>query len=347
MAITDADRPGESWRRAARDRFKPWRDRLVVRLGGTMPQRGLTYEQLVQLLYPHLPDELRAEVDDAAVGDLASTSTIRRMLGSIEHQRAPTAFSVQLTGEDAVRCAVGPVELLCDAADAAVTPGLRSGTYEPHLTAVFERYCRPGMTVVDVGANLGYFSLLASRLVGPSGRVVALEPNSENCRLLLSSLRLNGISNVELVPVAAGKAPGWAYYATHVGSNGGLVDGGDLLSRFGTVVPMFRLDDLVDGKVDFLKMDVEGAEGLVVQGASRIIEKDRPIVTTELKEEMLQRVSGRSVADYLDDFGELGYLPTLLDKETGAEKPYPSVQALLDVWEPDDLRDVLLLPMQR
>ncbi|HSZ36329.1 MAG TPA: FkbM family methyltransferase [Acidimicrobiales bacterium] len=344
MAITNGDRSDQGWQRAARDAIKPWRDRLVVRLGGTVPQRGMTYEQLVQLLYPHLSDDLRAEVDEVAVGDLANVSTIRRMLGSIEHQLAPTAFSVQLTGEDAVRCAVGQVELLCDAADAAVTPGLRSGTYEPHLTAVFERLCRSGMTVVDVGANLGYFSLLASKLVGPAGRVVALEPNSENCRLLLSSLRLNDISNVELFPVAASKAPGWAYYATHVGSNGGLVDDGDLLSRFGTVVPTFPLDHLVDGKVDLLKMDVEGAEGLVVQGASRIIEKDRPIVTTELKEEMLQRVSGRSVADYLNYFGDLGYLPTVLDKETGAERQYSSIQALLDEWVADDLRDVLLLP---
>ncbi len=344
MATADHDRSDESRWQVAKDTLKPWRDRLVLGLGGTMPTRGLTYEQLVHLLYPRLTDELRSEVDRAAVGDLTSISTIRRMLGSIEHQLAPTAFSVQLSGEDAVRCTVGEVELFCDAADAAVTPGLRSGKYEPHLTAVFQRYCRPGMTVVDVGANLGYFSLLASKLVGPVGRVVALEPNSENCRLLLSSLRLSGISNVELLPVAADVAPGWAYYATHVGSNGGLVDDGDLLSRFGTVVPTFRLDDLVEGKVDFLKMDVEGAEGRVVLGATRIIESDRPIITTELKDEMLQRVSGRSVADYLGYFGDLGYLPTLLDKESGAEQPYPSVEALLDDWVIDDLRDVLLLP---
>ena len=344
MGTADQDRTGENWMATAKEKVRPWRDRLVLRLGGTVPQRGMTYEQLVHLIYPQLPDDLRAEVDEAATGDLTNASTIRHMLGSIEHQLAPTAFSVQLTDEDAVRCTVGRVELLCDAADAAVTPGLRSGTYEPHLTAVFERYCRPGMTVVDVGANLGYFSLLASKLVGPAGRVVALEPNSENCRLLLSSLRLNGTSNVDLLPVAADEAPGWAYYATHVGSNGGLVDDDNLLAHFGTVVPTFRLDDLVNGKVDFLKMDVEGAEGRVVRGAARIIEKDRPIVTTELKEEMLQRVSGRSVADYLGYFDDLGYLPSLLDEESGAEKPYPSVQALLDDWVADDLRDVLLLP---
>ena len=163
------DHRDDGWRRKIKDTLRPLRNRVVHGLGGTLPERGLTYEQLVRLLYPTLPDSLRGEVDTAAAGDLAQVSTIRRMLGTIEHQVAPTAFSVQLTEEDAVRTTVGDVELLCDAADAAVTPGLRSGEYELHLTAVFERYCKPGMTVVDVGANLGYYSLLASKLVGASG----------------------------------------------------------------------------------------------------------------------------------------------------------------------------------
>jgi FkbM family methyltransferase len=336
------------WQHKVKESLKPLRDRIVHGLGGTLPERGITYPQLVHLLYPTLPEELRRDVDEAAAGDLGEVSTIRRMLGSIEHQVAPTAFCVQLGEEDALRCTVGDVELFADAADAAVTPGLRSGAYEPHLTAVFERYCAPGMTVVDVGANLGYYSLLASRLVGPSGRVVALEPNSENCRLLLSSLRMGGVTNVQLVPVAADAEAGWAYYSTHVGSNGGLIEDRDLLKHPGTVVPTFRLDDIVEGPVGFLKMDVEGAEGRVVKGATRVIEKDRPIVTTELKDEMLRRVSGTTVADYLGYFESVGYTPVVLEKASGAEKPYPSVAALLREWgDTDELRDVLLVPSPR
>jgi Methyltransferase FkbM domain len=130
-----------------------------------------------------------------------------------------------------------------------------------------------------------------------------------------------------------------------VGSNGGLIDQNDLLAHPGTVVPTFPLDTLVTAKVDFLKMDVEGAEGRVVKGARRIIEGDRPLVTTELKEEMLRRVSGMSVADYLGYFADLGYAPTLLEKESGEEKSYESVAALLeDGGDSDELRDVLLIP---
>ncbi len=334
----------DDWKRRVKSTLRPWRDRVVRGLGGTLPERGITYEQLVHLLYPTLPDRLRAEVDEAGAGELSEVSTIRRMLGTIEHQEAPTAFAVQLTQRDAVSCRVGGVELLADAADAAVTPGLRSGRYEPHLTAVFERYCRPGMTVVDVGANLGYYTLLAAALVGPSGKVVALEPNSENCRLLLSSLRLHDTGNVQLVPVAADAATGWAYYSTHVGSNGGLIDDQDLLAHPGVVVPTFRLDDIVTGPIGLLKMDVEGAEGRVVKGAARIIERDRPVVTTELKEAMLAHVSGMSLDDYLGYFEQLGYAASVLER-SGTQRAFPDVAALLADWEDrDELRDILLVP---
>jgi FkbM family methyltransferase len=338
------DHQDDGWRRRVKDTLRPLRDRLVHGLGGTLPERGLTYDQLVQLLYPQLPDRLRSEVDRAAAGELSQPSTIRRMLGTIEHQEAPTTFTVQLTEEDAVPCQVGDVQLLCDAADGAVTPGLRSGEYEPHLTAVFTRYCRPGMTVVDVGANVGYYSLLASRLVGPSGRVIALEPNSENCRLLLSSLRLYGGENVQLIPVAADTETGWAYYSTHVGSNGGLIDGRDLLAHPGVVVPTFRLDDIVESPVGLLKMDVEGAEGRVMKGAARLIERDRPIITTELKEDMLVRISKMSLVEYLGYFERLGYAASVLDK-SGDERSFPDMAALLADWsDRDELRDLLLVP---
>jgi FkbM family methyltransferase len=333
------------WRLRAKARLKPLRDRVVRRLGGSIPERGVTYEQLVDLLYPSLPAHRRAAVDEAGTGDLSQVATIRRMLGAVEHQDAPTPFSVQVMRDEVLRCTVGPVELLCDPADGAVAPGLRSGSYEPHLTAVFERYCRPGMTVVDVGANLGYFTVLASRLVGPKGRVIAVEPNSDNCRLLLSSLQDQGITNVDVLPVACDTRAGWAYYSSHVGSNGGLIDGLDLLARPGVVVPTFRLDDLVAGPVGLLKLDVEGAEGRVVRGATALIERDRPIVTTELKQEMLERVSEMSLRDYLGYFERLGYTATMLSAQSGAETPYRTMAALLEDWtDLEEIADILLLP---
>jgi FkbM family methyltransferase len=337
--------PGTSWRQQAKDRLELLRNLVVRRLGGTIPERGLSYEQLVHLFYPSIPDALREQVDAASAGDLSEVSTIRRMLGSIEHQLAPTPFTVQINRDEVVPCSVGEVELLCDPADGALTPGLLSGRYEPHLTAVFERYCQPGMTVIDVGASLGYYSLLASHLVGGSGHVFAIEPNSEDCRLLLASLRYQGVTNVELLPVAVDEARGWACYTSHIGANGGLTDPDDLLASPGTVVPTFRLDDLVGGPVGLLKMDVEGAEGRVVGGATRLLEHNRPVVTTELSEEMLHRVSDTSLEDYLGYFENLGYSVCVLDRTTCEPRPYPKVRAVLDEWNDRlQIEDILLLP---
>ena len=108
-------------------------------------------------------------------------------------------FSAQLERLD---CRHGKMHAF--ASDNVIGKSLRLyGEWAEHELSILRTLIPEGSTVVDVGANLGYFSLLAAKLVGPTGRVVALEPNSENCRLLLSSLRLNGTTNVDLLPVAA------------------------------------------------------------------------------------------------------------------------------------------------
>ena len=104
--------------------------------------------------------------------------------------------------------------------------------------------------------------------------------------------------------------------------NGGLVDGEDLLSRPGTVVPTFRLDDLVDTPVGLLKIDVEGAEARVVGGARKLIERHRPVVTTELSEAMLDAVSGMTPTEYLDYFHSLGYSLAVIDRAGGSPRRY-------------------------
>ncbi|MFZ0668600.1 MAG: FkbM family methyltransferase [Acidimicrobiales bacterium] len=287
----------------------------------------------------------RRLIDKAGEGELTSPSTIRRMLGAIEYQLAPSRFSIQLTNDDARLVKVDDVDLLCDLADRSVSLQLQLGVYEPHITALFKRICTPGMTVVDVGANVGYYALLASDLVGPEGRVIAVEPSSENCRLLLTSMRLNQRTNIVLFPVACDANPGWAYYSKHIGSNGGFVDNDDLLSHPGVVVPTFRLEDLVDGPIDLLKLDVEGAEDRVVAGAHKLIEECRPIVITELSQEMLRRNSKTTAFSYLGYFEQLGYRLAVIDRSSEELKRYDSRQELLDGWNDlYQIEDLLLTP---
>jgi FkbM family methyltransferase len=332
----------EEWHRLRHD----LRVEAIHRLGGVLPHRGLTYEELVDLLYPILDDPTYSQlIDEAGQGELTDPSTIRKMLGAIEHQLAPSRFSIQVTNDDAKLVTVDGVDLFCDVADRSVSFQLQLGVYEPHITALFKRICKPGMTVVDVGANVGYYALLASDLVGPEGRVIAVEPSSENCRLLLSSMRLNQRTNIVLFPVACDAQPGWAYYSKHIGSNGGFVEDEDLLSHPGVVVPTFRLQDLVDGPVDLLKLDVEGAEDRVVSGAHDLIEKYRPIIITEFSQEMLRRNSKATALSYLNYFEQLGYRLAVIERSSEELKRYDTSHALLEEWkDPYQIEDLLLTP---
>jgi len=307
---------------------------------------------VLQLLYPEaLPGDLHLDEQalDAAgslrVGDLGA---VRRVLAALDGPSAPSPFLVRFGPEDLVDVDLGDRIMVLDRADNSVSEEIISRRcYEPGITAVVRRHLGPGMTFVDVGANVGYFSILASELVGPSGRVVAVEPSSENCRLLLLSIEGNALDNVVLYPVGAGAERGWAHLSNHIGSNASFVAaGGRELSRgYGTVVPVFPLDELVGGRVDMVKIDVEGAEGLAMVGARRLIASERPVVVTEGSEEMLQRVSAVSLEEYLGWFTAIGYRVFLVDSTGDGAPVAVTVDELMASWD-DPLRiaNFLLLP---
>jgi FkbM family methyltransferase len=150
------------------------------------------------------------------------------------------------------------------------TNGCWLGTYERHMQRLFRERIRAGATVFDVGANVGFFTLLASKLAGASGRVYAFEPLPRNLQFLDRHLRLNDVANVHVEPAAIAAASGEAHFriAPHA-SMGGLHESGDLR------VVTASLDDLIaSGRVarpDFIKMDIEGAESDALRGATQLL----------------------------------------------------------------------------
>lgn len=150
------------------------------------------------------------------------------------------------------------------------------GTYEPEQTGLFREWVRPGDTVLDVGAHVGYYSLLASMLAGDGGQVWAFEPNPQNHRFLLEHARVNGRGNVRVEQAAVSDANGSARFDFGTGSGTGhLAEGGALEVR--TV----RLDDFCrerNLRPSAIKIDVEGAEGAVLEGARETIAAARPVV---------------------------------------------------------------------
>ena len=153
------------------------------------------------------------------------------------------------------------------------------GMYEISGTRFLQTLLRPGMTVVDVGANTGYYALWASRLVGPLGRVLAFEPVPKLACTLRRNVELNGMRNITVRREAVSERTGKAIlHVSRAESNSGLsslvmnAEVDQLSDRL--EVETIGLDDLAsefDRPIDFIKIDVEGAEELVFRGASRLL----------------------------------------------------------------------------
>lgn len=160
------------------------------------------------------------------------------------------------------------------------------GFWEIWLTQFLAGYLKPGMTVIDVGANFGYYTLLFADAVGATGRVIAVEPNLEAVSLLRETISLNGYSGrTQIVPGAVGAAPGTALLYAPDGEpkNASLVNYADLPGGRTIEVSVQTLDQvaLEYPKVDLVKIDAEGSEVAVVAGMQQIIARDHPTIVLE------------------------------------------------------------------
>jgi FkbM family methyltransferase len=150
------------------------------------------------------------------------------------------------------------------------------GTYEPEQTRLFLEHVRRGHTVLDVGAHVGYYTVLSGVLVGPGGAVWAFEPNPANARFLREHARINALRHVHVEQSAASDAEGKARFG--FGSGSGT---GHLAAEGAIEVRTLRLDDFCRGhgiRPDAVKIDVEGAEAAVLEGFAETVEAARPVI---------------------------------------------------------------------
>jgi FkbM family methyltransferase len=178
-----------------------------------------------------------------------------------------------------------------------------AGRYEKDITRVIQRFAPPGGVCLDIGANVGALTLVMASAVGLSGRVHAFEPGPTIHRRLLRNLGLNPELRGVVTPYALGlgRAPGELRYTEEMDNrgNGRLSTSGD------TVVPVARLDDLAGqlnlSQLDFIKMDVEGMELDVLEGARQILERFRPVLCFETIYRRRSAETGAAVTDSTAD----------------------------------------------
>jgi len=148
------------------------------------------------------------------------------------------------------------------------------GHFEREIQDALKRELKPGDVVYDVGANAGFFTLIAARLVGPTGRVVAFDPAPENCQSIREQVELNGYAPFStVVQNAVGGSAGKATFSFAAsGSPMGHLGGAEKGER-SVEVGVTTVDDAVEayGPPTFIKLDVEGAEGEVLAGARKLL----------------------------------------------------------------------------
>jgi FkbM family methyltransferase len=183
-----------------------------------------------------------------------------------------------------------------------------TGHLEPRTTALFERILRPGNSFIDVGAHVGYHSLVAARLVGESGRIFAIDPQPYNCAKILANAELNGFTNLTVVAAVVAEANGFTALKNQSRQDkarltlaGPGVNDGALTF----VVPRITLRWLIETytlrPVNLLKIDVEGFELEVLKGAGDAVRAIENIVFEVLPGDDADR-SG-AIERLLGDFG--------------------------------------------
>ncbi len=190
-------------------------------------------------------------------------------------------------------------------------PMLVHGYFEWRNVAICAAVCGRGDTVIEVGANIGTETVSFADIVGPEGRVVALEPDEENAASLRRLVELNDWKQVEVVEAAVSDREGQVWFArsgSRAASGTGHVVQGAQAERT-VAVRSVRLDSLLEkgcGRVAAIFMDVEGHEPAVLRGAEELLRRCRPVVVLEASPKLLAK-SGWELADLAKEILDSGY----------------------------------------
>jgi FkbM family methyltransferase len=200
--------------------------------------------------------------------------------------------------------------LLAHPEDQVITPFIRRhGHWELDDCRLLEEELSPGSAAVDVGANIGYMTLVAARAVGPTGSVVAIEPHPANVALLQANVARNELADrVRVIGAAAWDAPGVLELSECVENTGDHRVQTLQSERSVLRVDAVRLDDVVPEsmRISVIKLDTQATEHRVLAGSRALLERDRPVILVEYWPQGL-RDRGDDPLEVLAGFRKLGY----------------------------------------
>lgn len=276
---------------------------------------------------------------------LSRRAVVQAVLSSDEYtQLAGSAGDPRRCPDVDVLIPVEGFELRAPAADRSIVPMLLdSRAWEPHVLAYLKAHLQRDHVFMDVGANLGYFTVLCAPLVA---RVIAFEPVARARAYCVDNVARNGLGNVHVLSVGL-----WhEALIAGISFDPRILAGGALSVSGDERIVCRALDDLVAegaielARLDVVKMDIQGAEVSALAGMRQTIARCRPRIIMEVDRTSLERL-GRSVKDVWDAVDELGYRLSAFEKwKDAAPKPVDSLRELESLCPLGSSIDVLTVP---
>jgi FkbM family methyltransferase len=225
------------------------------------------------------------------------------------------------------------------------------GEHDPMETSVYSEQVKPGQVVLDIGANIGYFTLQFASLVGPQGRVYAFEPMPTNFDLLSKNIRANEYSNIVAVRTAVGGRPGKGRLYLSQDSSGDHRVQTPNEPRASIPIDITSVDAFLESHptmVDFVKMDIQGSEGAALLGMRRTISENPTMkMLVEFCPPPL-REAGIDPRTFLSDLSKGGFVLYHVDERKRTVKPANEVE-LLTRYDtgPEGSTNILCIPLKR
>jgi FkbM family methyltransferase len=282
---------------------------------------------------------LGREPESESVVDLfmrapSPNAVVNSILQSHEFKSNYHAFAAHLVDKWAMIESQHGFLIWVNLADAAISWPIIDGEFEVNETAFVLKHVRKGMTALDIGANIGFFSLLLGKAVGPSGKVIGFEPLPLLHSYAEKSVAANGFAQCQIHQLAVGEERCKMRLLNNPGSTnrgGAFLDFGENHDAHlvATEVEVRPLSDFAEGRVDFIKIDVEGAENFVFKPYRDQLMAHKPAVMSEVSPVQLKKVSGVSSGEYISMFLDIGY--DCLDLVSGGRVSAGGVQSLTNV----------------
>ena len=232
------------------------------------------------------------------------------------------------------------------------------GNHEPLTTEIILDELSEGMICIDIGSNIGYYALLESKKIGKNGNVLAIEPSPENFSTLVYNIKLQNDQNINAFNFAIGDKNDEIEFLIGKKSNWSKVkDENDIIESEDKIIkiPLKTLNSFVKDnqleKIDLLRMDVEGYENNIIDGAIEVLTKFKPKIMVEIHKMIMGKKKTREILEKLKklNYENKFFIPRIFDSQIIGDKKdikKYSINNLIEMLENDELPDTFQITLE-